>query len=141
MPRSTSSPWKPRKNSDDMNNLLVHWGSKLESELQNQSYIKIPISRQQTLNFKSTFFFQPKWSATTTSSSTTSSGVRHDVLHPKGAVRKKKNRFSLRKFWEGGRRHHQEVTLIQKDPENVKSLIKQPSQQNQEHLTQLRRLL
>ena len=51
-----------------------------------------------------------------------------------------KNRFSLQKFWERERRHHQEVTPTQKDLENAKSLVKQSSQQNQEHLTQLRKL-
>ena len=50
-------------------------------------------------------------------------------MHPTGTFRKKTNRFSLQKFWEGGRRHHQEVTLIQKKPESAKSLIKQSSQQ------------
>ena len=77
--------------------LVGNLACKLQNQSLESSTSKFRFARQWKPNFKGNCL-GPKWSARTTSTSTTSSGVRSHFLLEKGTVRKNKNCSSCQKL-------------------------------------------
>ena len=93
---NTSSPRKPRKNSDDVKMLHFHWSttSRVSCILRVWNVLpKTPVFRQPKLIFKDSNTL-PKWTAGIRSK-VTNSGASPHFFNQKGIAGKIKNRFWL----------------------------------------------
>ena len=79
-----------------------------------------------------------QWSAEITSKCMTNSEASLHFLLQKSIIYKTTNRVWLLKNGNENKKHHQEVTVMQKDLQLTKSLVQTFSEPNQEHLHQIK---